>query len=293
MQTNEADIVHLSYTNLQFALDERMDVLFSTQPALELTYFYPGLFREDTPLFQPDNPFEDIRVREAFARSIDREAIDEFAFAGMGSPAHVLGCHLNDFCFDSQWGDDFFDVYGFDPERSRELLAEAGYPDGFVFEMVSASPNNFPSLVLATEIVADMAFQVGFEPILQETDYRSFQAAMTEGPINQMFGLALPNQQITESVRSANYSGFGGSISGPQRLFLDEAYEAAIQPSTPEDQFFAETDIGFFKFYEYIELPLLWLPGLVVVNPETVFDYVFPGTVPGIISHLEYVEPLR
>lgn len=293
VRANEADIAEIQYPDLKDALDFGLEASFSAQPAFELTYFYPGLFREDSDLFVPENPFEDFRVREAFARAVDRELINEIVFGEMGEPAHVLACHPTDPCFDHQWEADLFDLYGYDPDRSRQLLAEAGYPDGFPLQIAILRQGRFQEVAFATEIIASMAAEAGFTPEIVEMESTAFRRLMNDREVTQVFGLALSNTQMTEAVRFFNYSGTEGPGSGPERVLLDEIYEIAVERQTPQDRVFLEMEMGGYKFYEYLELPLLWLPALALVNPDTVAEYAFPGTVPGHITHLEYVEPAR
>jgi len=82
----------------------------------------------------PSNPFRDRRVREAFSRAINRQAIAERLMDGAALPASnlvsppVFG-HAPD-----------LKPTDYDPEGARRLLAAAGYPDGFA--MTLAAPNN-------------------------------------------------------------------------------------------------------------------------------------------------------
>lgn len=68
-------------------------------------------------------PFDDVRVRQAIGYAIDREEISQGVFLGTAPiarslvPSEALGYTEE------------FDVYDYDPERARELLAEAGVPD--------------------------------------------------------------------------------------------------------------------------------------------------------------------
>lgn len=71
------------------------------------------------------NPFIDPRVREAFDLAIDREALVEVAMEGLGKPIGQMVTA---------------NIFGYDPEikvpqqnvkKAKELLAEAGYPNGF------------------------------------------------------------------------------------------------------------------------------------------------------------------
>jgi peptide/nickel transport system substrate-binding protein len=71
-------------------------------------------------------PFDDIRVRQAIAHAMNRDEI--IAAAGFGGHGTPIGSH---FAPHHPAYVDLTDTYPFDPDRARELLAEAGYEDGF------------------------------------------------------------------------------------------------------------------------------------------------------------------
>jgi peptide/nickel transport system substrate-binding protein len=70
-------------------------------------------------------PFDDLKVRQAIAHALDRKAIIEAASAGYGIP---IGSHFSPA---NKAYVDLTGTYPFDPAKSKELLKEAGYPDGF------------------------------------------------------------------------------------------------------------------------------------------------------------------
>jgi peptide/nickel transport system substrate-binding protein len=68
--------------------------------------------------------FNDIRVRQAIAYALDFYTISRAAYGGTGRPGSGP-------LSDSVWGAHPVAQFGFNPQRARELLAEAGMPDGF------------------------------------------------------------------------------------------------------------------------------------------------------------------
>ncbi|MDE4172538.1 ABC transporter substrate-binding protein [Phaeobacter sp. PT47_59] len=81
------------------------------------------------------NPFKDKRVREAFNLAIDKAAIQRVVMEGLSFPTGMItppGVLGNTPDNDAS--------YGFDPEKAKSLLAEAGYPDGFSIQL--DCPNN-------------------------------------------------------------------------------------------------------------------------------------------------------
>jgi peptide/nickel transport system substrate-binding protein len=92
-------------------------------------------------------------VRHAMAHAIDRQAIIDAVFFGYGKLA-------------TQWVapgtpnyvDDLGDSTTYDPERARELLAEAGLPDGFSFDAMTSVQ---PTYVKLAEVLQSMFADVG------------------------------------------------------------------------------------------------------------------------------------
>lgn len=100
-------------------------------------------------------PFNDVRVRQAISYAIDRQEVIEGAMFGYGTP---IGSHMspiNPNYIDLTW------VYPYDPEKAEELLAEAGYPDGF--SAVLKLPIPYKYSVRSGEIIADRLKEVGID----------------------------------------------------------------------------------------------------------------------------------
>ncbi len=74
-------------------------------------------------------PFDDLRVRQAFMHAIDFDALVESVYEGLGTravnpmPPTLLGYNHD------------IEPYAYDPDRAVELLTEAGLPDGFDMDL--------------------------------------------------------------------------------------------------------------------------------------------------------------
>jgi peptide/nickel transport system substrate-binding protein len=98
------------------------------------------------------NPFKDLRVRQAFALAIDEDAIASRVMHGQARPTWLM------------WGPG---VNGFNPEmnqhpkadpaRAKQLLAEAGYPDGFQIQLDCPNDRYVNDEAICTAISAMMA----------------------------------------------------------------------------------------------------------------------------------------
>ncbi len=80
-------------------------------------------------------PFSDVRVRQALAHAINKQAIVDGAMFGYGT---VIGTH---FAPHHPAYLDLTGKYAYDPEKAKALLAEAGYPNGFKTTLKLPPPN--------------------------------------------------------------------------------------------------------------------------------------------------------
>src|SRR5258708_3869163 len=82
-----------------------------------------------------DNPLTKLKVRQAIISAIDRATMAKQLIQGDSHGIHTP-------CFPSQFGCDVAAAvkYPYDPARAKQLLTEAGYPNGFDTDVVSYAP---------------------------------------------------------------------------------------------------------------------------------------------------------
>jgi ABC-type transport system substrate-binding protein len=71
-------------------------------------------------------PWTDIKVRQAWSHAIDRDTLKEQVLGVNGIPAYSWLAPG----FPAAQGDELKDIQGFDPDKAKQLLADAGFPDG-------------------------------------------------------------------------------------------------------------------------------------------------------------------
>lgn len=109
-------------------------------------------------------PTKDPRVRQALNYAIDREAMANSLLQGTAEPAYQIAPHANAAYTPKN------DLYSYDPTKAKELLAEAGYPDGFTMTVeypTSGSGNMIPQPMneaLMQELAA-IGVQVKLKPV--------------------------------------------------------------------------------------------------------------------------------
>jgi len=108
-------------------------------------------------------PFNDVRVRRAMAHAIDRLALIKGAMSGYGTP---IGSHMDP---GNPYYIDLTATYPYHPEKAKQLLKEAGYPNGF--DAVIKLPDRFAYAKRSGEIIADMLSQVGIRLKIELTEW--------------------------------------------------------------------------------------------------------------------------
>lgn len=108
--------------------------------------------RDGRPLAQ--NPFRDLRVRQAVSKAVNRNAIVERVMDGRATPSGQL---VSAKLFGYVPG---LEADAFDPEGAKRLLAEAGYPDGFRLT-IHAPAGRYVNDEKIAQAVAQMLTRVG------------------------------------------------------------------------------------------------------------------------------------
>jgi len=85
----------------------------------------PAIFWVDLPdQWDPKSPWHDRRVRLAASHALDRQSLNQAETLGFSTPTGSLIPRALEFS-------KIFPTPAFDPQKAKQLLAEAGYPNGF------------------------------------------------------------------------------------------------------------------------------------------------------------------
>ena len=124
-------------------------------------------------------PFDNVKVREAVAHAIDRQAIIDGAMFGYGTP---IGTHFAPHNPDYV---DLAEMSSYDPEKSKALLAEAGFPDGFETTLHLPSPSYARR---GGEIIAAQLAEVGIKAQITNVEWAQWLETVFKG---KDFGLSI------------------------------------------------------------------------------------------------------
>ena len=98
------------------------------------------------------NPFKDVRVRRAFYQAIDIEAIKTRVMRGAATPTALMVAPAV-----RGFQPDMNKRLPYDPEASKKLLAEAGYPNGFEVGMNCPNDRYVNDAAICQAIAANLA----------------------------------------------------------------------------------------------------------------------------------------
>jgi peptide/nickel transport system substrate-binding protein len=114
-------------------------------------------------------PFNDVRVREAMQMTIDLPTIAQSYYGGTTSadPSTLTSNYLTGWGFPySQWSQDLKAQYAYNPTAAKQLLAAAGYPNGFNTDVVADVAGDIDML----QIVKSYFAAVGINMTIQTMD---------------------------------------------------------------------------------------------------------------------------
>ncbi|MBB5791657.1 ABC transporter substrate-binding protein [Jiangella mangrovi] len=132
-------------------------------------------------------PFDDVRVRQAVAYAIDRDSVTQSSFFGQAEPAWAQSLSA-----EISGAVEAETVYRHDPERARELLAEAGYGDQSVPIDVLVT-TNVEFLGSQGPIIEENLRSAGFEPNMIPGEGVAHVSRVTEGNYGLWLGLTDPS----------------------------------------------------------------------------------------------------
>src|SRR5207248_5932107 len=119
------------------------DIIASDPNLKKDSHPQPNDFRTDYLFFDDQNPpFNNIKVRQAFSHIVDRDSlIQQIIKPTQGIPAYSF--LMPGFPASNSQG--LKDIQGYDVAKAKQLLAEAGYPDGKGFPKLTPwLPNEAP-----------------------------------------------------------------------------------------------------------------------------------------------------
>lgn len=117
-------------------------------------------------------PFTDARVRQAVNYAVNKQDIADFVTGGAVRPSDAA-------IAPGIFGYTSAGQYEYDPERARELLAEAGYPDGFTTTLYAPTGRYLQDIQIAEAVQTQLA-EVGINASIETLEWSAYLAVTRE-----------------------------------------------------------------------------------------------------------------
>ncbi len=213
----------------------------------------PGLIEGDGSMSGPTyyvymnsqrEPFSDVNVRRALLMSVDLEAIRDSLNHGLGQiltwPIELIPAYSANYLGldDPEMPESVKELYVYNPTKAKELLASAGYPDGFkTSALINQTEVDYFSIIkdmwskVGVELELDVREAGTVRVVYGKADYDMVGAAGGRGPISVYY-------HMVTMVGDGPAGGNGANIDDPildaaseemQRTFITDGAAAAAQ----------------------------------------------------------------
>ncbi|HCX86064.1 MAG TPA: ABC transporter substrate-binding protein [Micrococcales bacterium] len=238
-------------------LEGDADVTLGVGPSNDYWYLALNQHRE---------PWNDVRVRQAVAYAIDRDSILQATSYGT-AVANQLAIPETSGWFTA------YDTYSYDPDKARELLAEAGVTSATI-DMLATS--DYPETSTASQIIAANLADVGITMNIRTPDFATWLDEQNTGNFDMLMMSWIGNLDPDDFYYSQHHSGGGSNAQGysnPEVDALLDAGRTETDEAARKDIYAqAATKIADDASYIYLYNPAViqaWSPDLV--------DYVARG----------------
>lgn len=254
-------------------LKEKYRNRFSLMKAPYLNTEYLGMLMDSNNSIVKNSPLKDKRIRKAINYAIDRKKMIQYLQNNIGIPGHA------GFLPKGMPGYDEKEIkgYSYNPKKAKQLLAEAGYPDG----------NNMPEITLNTtstyrdliEFVQSELSAVGIKSKVEVHQGSSLRELISKNNVNFFRGSWIADYPDAENYLAVFYSK-NFVPNGPNYThFSNKKFDALFEKS-----FYVNNDSLRFKLYQEMErIVLEEAPMVILFYDQSV--RLIPKNVSGIPSN--------
>jgi peptide/nickel transport system substrate-binding protein len=261
IQTGEADVVSISRERVGELQGRGLNVFVKERGSVIGCYFHQQW---------EGHPVGDRRVRQALNLAINRQEIVNFVFAGQ---AKLMAMYpIGSFAV-AAGADPELQPYPYDPAKAKQLLAEAGYPNGFETTIYSYAREDVPEMTRLIEAIAGYAARVGVKLTIFSTEY---PVARTRRMNAKMPGhiscLGTPNRSSPGDLLTLLHTLHHSSsrLTDHKVPELDALIEAAQSASSEAEAKRLIGDLHRWLYNDYATLPVAEASIPFVANPKKV-----------------------
>lgn len=179
-------------------------------------------------------PFDNQLVRQALCYAIDRQGIMDMVADGHGT---AVGSSIYP-AFTKYFLPELVDKYPHDVAKAKELLAQAGYPDGF--DMTISVPNNYQPHMDTAEVVAEQLREAGIRVTIQPVEWSTWLDTIYNGRQFQATVVGVDAANMTARAMLERFtSDYGKNFIN----YNNPAYDALFQQAINAQDEATQTDL--------------------------------------------------
>jgi peptide/nickel transport system substrate-binding protein len=261
IQTGEVDIVSVSRERVPDLQALGLNVLVKERGSVMGCYFHQQW---------EGHPIGDRRVRQALNLAINRDEIVQFIFAGQ---AKLMAMYpIGSFAV-AAGADPELKPYPYDPAKAKQLLAEAGYPNGFETTIYSYAREDVPEMVRLVEAIAGYTAKIGVKLNIFSTEYPVARTRRITGKMpGHISCLGTPNRSnpgdLFTLIHTLHHS--SSRLSDHKAPELDALIEAGQAAKTEAESRKILGDIHRWLYNDYATMPIAEASIPFVADPKKV-----------------------
>jgi peptide/nickel transport system substrate-binding protein len=227
-------------------------------------------------------PFTDIRVRQALQMAIDIPTIAETHYGGLvdgvpvgGIPPSYTGWTTP---YD-QWPADLKEAYAYNPEKAKQLLADAGFPQGFKTDIVASSGGDLELL----QIIKAYFLDIGVNMEIQTMDEFAKMDFLRAGKHDAMSYGRMADQTLPWQAIITRQSEDGRNVTFNNDATFDAMIDKAMAATNIEEsmRLLGEADMYLLRQFWSANLcvirnSILWEPYVKGYSGERSGDVYLP-----------------
>ena len=286
--TGESHIAQVARATHTQVRAKGLQIATASIPFVQVWTSIGGLYFPDAPTYDPDSALLDPNVRLALNLAVDKEAIIDSFLNDLATEGSILSIPPGHQHFDPRWA-----PHTYDPERARQLIAEAG-AEGYSFNVTTAPSGRVPEVVDIAETYVGYWTSIGLNPTLEiaepaEITFRGRNrgngnsvsvAAHSATPLQVGW---LPFILSTKIGMRGSYWEFDD---------LDALWLEFIELAGDEERGAKLGEIGDYIYDNTLIGPIIFVPSQVAFNPGVIEDYTVNYMGYGPIVHHEYTMPI-
>ena len=230
-------------------------------------------------------------VRNALARAVDREFINEALLNGLGFPAYLNQFSPTNPNWQSKW------EYPYDPDEAGRLLDEAGYPEkrGKRFDIPLYVPNT--GYWVITEAIARFWEEIGVSTKVQMYDYLEYRPGIVARTTTMPWVASCDEGKSTwpwEWPKSSDHTSltrgsFGCGIEIPK---VADTWIAIAAERDPAKQVELNNALADYLYEHAVSFGVVGVPNPITYNPNKIAEWPMDPALYATWNNPEHIVPV-